>query len=353
MADTKKILVIEDNEEVRENLEEILELHGYNVHGAQNGKIGVEQAIADPPDLILCDVMMPELDGFGVLNILSNKATTAHIPFIFLTAKSDKTDIRRGMNLGADDYITKPFYKDELLQVIETRMAKVERLRKATRSDANQLSSFINEARGFQELEKLSEQHQLRDYPAKKAFFEEGEYPRYLFQVKSGKVKVFKTNENGKEFIINVLKAGDFFGYTALIQDAPYSFSAAALDDSEVSQIPKEAFTELLFGNRDVSSRLIKMLADNVAEKEQQLLDLAYNSVRKRVADTLVYLYDKYQQDGRDQFHILREDLAQIVGTAKESVIRMLSEFRADGYIDIRDGGIVILEREKLKNMYA
>jgi len=212
MADTKKILVIEDNEEVRENLEEILELHGYNVHGAQNGKIGVEQAIADPPDLILCDVMMPELDGFGVLNILSKKATTAHIPFIFLTAKSDKTDIRRGMNLGADDYITKPFYKDELLQVIETRMAKVERLRKATRSDANQLSSFINEARGFQELEKLSEQHQLRDYPAKKAFFEEGEYPRYLFQVKSGKVKVFKTNENGKEFIINVLKAGDFFG---------------------------------------------------------------------------------------------------------------------------------------------
>lgn len=349
----KKILVIEDNEEVRENLEEILELQGYEVEGAPNGKTGVEKALSNPPDLILCDVMMPELDGFGVLNILSKKATTAHVPFIFLTAKSEKTDIRRGMNLGADDYITKPFYKDELLQVVETRLAKVDRLRKATQPDANQLTAFINEARGFQELERLSEQHQSKEYPAKKIFFEEGDYPRYLFQVKTGKIKIYKTNENGKEFIINVLKNDDFFGYTALIQDAPYTFSAAAMEDSEVSVIPKEAFTDLLFGNRDVSSRLIKMLADNVAEKEQKLLDLAYNSVRKRVADALVYLYDKYQQDGRDQFHILREDLAQIVGTAKESVIRMLSEFKSDGYIDIREGGIVILDRDRLKNMYA
>ena len=120
----KKILVIEDNEEVRENLEEILELYGYDVDSAADGKIGVEKALKSPPDLILCDVMMPRLDGFGVLNILSKKSTTANVPFIFLTAKAEKTDFRRGMNLGADDYITKPFFKDELLAVIETRLKK-------------------------------------------------------------------------------------------------------------------------------------------------------------------------------------------------------------------------------------
>ncbi|MCB0555688.1 MAG: response regulator, partial [Phaeodactylibacter sp.] len=126
----KKILVIEDNGEVRENLEEILELSGYEVASAEDGKEGVEKALSNPPDLILCDVMMPHLDGFGVLNILSKKSSTANVPFIFLTAKAEKSDFRRGMNLGADDYITKPFYKDELLDVIETRLRKSEQLRK-------------------------------------------------------------------------------------------------------------------------------------------------------------------------------------------------------------------------------
>ena len=110
----KKILVIEDNGEVRENLEEILELSGYDVLTAEDGKVGVEKALTDPPDLILCDVMMPHLDGFGVLNILSKKSSTANVPFIFLTAKAEKSDFRRGMNLGADDYITKPFHLAEL-----------------------------------------------------------------------------------------------------------------------------------------------------------------------------------------------------------------------------------------------
>ena len=125
----KKILVIEDNEEVRETLAEILELSGYQVDTAKDGAIGARKALDAPPDIILCDVMMPKLDGFGVLNILSKKQETADIPFVFLTAKADKNDFRRGMNLGADDYITKPFYKDELLQVIETRLKKSERLK--------------------------------------------------------------------------------------------------------------------------------------------------------------------------------------------------------------------------------
>jgi CheY-like chemotaxis protein len=119
-----KLLVIEDNPDVRENIQEILELAGYDVAVAENGKAGVKRANEFNPDLIICDIMMPELDGYGVLNILTKNPTTAAIPFIFLTAKSEKDDFRKGMSLGADDYITKPFDETDLLNTIEKRIKK-------------------------------------------------------------------------------------------------------------------------------------------------------------------------------------------------------------------------------------
>ncbi len=207
----KRILVIEDNQEVRENLEEILELYGYEVVVAEDGKVGVDKAMECDPDLILCDVMMPRLDGFGVLNILGRKSETASIPFIFLTAKAEKADFRRGMNLGADDYIAKPFYKDELLSVIETRLKKSQKLKQQFDGTAQGLSAFINEAKGYEALKKLSDDRKIKTYKKRDLVFEEGDYPRYLFFVNSGTVKLFKTNEHGKEYIINICKKGDFF----------------------------------------------------------------------------------------------------------------------------------------------
>src|SRR5437868_6057443 len=100
---SKLILLIEDNREVRENTAEILELSNYKVITAQNGKEGVKLAQGNKPDLIICDIMMPELDGYGVLHMLSNNSRTGTIPFIFLTAKAEKSDYRRGMTMGADD----------------------------------------------------------------------------------------------------------------------------------------------------------------------------------------------------------------------------------------------------------
>ncbi len=346
----KKILVIEDNEEVRENLEEILELSGYQVQSAEDGKVGVEKALTDPPHLILCDVMMPHLDGFGVLNILSKKSATANVPFIFLTAKTEKSDFRRGMNLGADDYVTKPFYKDELLDVIETRLKKSERLKKQFDKTERGLSAFINEAKGYEELRKLSDERKTKHYKRRDLIFEEGDYPRYLYFVKSGKAKVFKTNDDGKEYIIEIAKSGDFFGYLDLIKEEKYTESAAAMEETEISLIPKEDFSKLLNANRDVASQLIKMLASNVTEKEEQLLNLAYNSVRRRVADAILLLHKK---QGEGNITILRDDLARIVGTAKESVIRMLTEFKEDGYIEVIDGAIKIVDPEGLRNMHA
>ena len=122
MNKMKKILLIEDNLDIREVTTDILKLSGYNVITAENGYIGVEMAKAMIPDLILCDIMMPELDGYGTLKALSENTTTASIPFIFLSAKSEKIDMPIGITLVADDYLTKPFSLKELLDVIESRL---------------------------------------------------------------------------------------------------------------------------------------------------------------------------------------------------------------------------------------
>ncbi|MEH2025163.1 EAL domain-containing response regulator [Nostoc sp.] len=118
------ILIIEDEEAVRENILDLLEAEDFETLAAANGRIGVDLAISEVPDLILCDVMMPEIDGYGVLTALRQDPSTAIIPFIFLTAKSAKSDFRQGMDMGADDYITKPFTRAELLSAIINRLQK-------------------------------------------------------------------------------------------------------------------------------------------------------------------------------------------------------------------------------------
>jgi DNA-binding NarL/FixJ family response regulator len=122
MKENKKILVIEDEPEMRRNLATILRLENFQPLTAENGRAGLESVRANKPDLILCDVMMPELDGYGVIAALRADAETVAIPFIFLTAKGEKPDIRAGMNLGADDYLTKPVGKADLLAAIRSRL---------------------------------------------------------------------------------------------------------------------------------------------------------------------------------------------------------------------------------------
>jgi DNA-binding NarL/FixJ family response regulator len=120
----KKILVIEDEPEMRRNLLTILKLEQFHAIGAENGRAGIELARREKPDVILCDVMMPEFDGHAVLQALRADETLLTTPFIFLTAKGEKRDVRDGMNLGADDYLTKPVAKADLLNAIQSRLAR-------------------------------------------------------------------------------------------------------------------------------------------------------------------------------------------------------------------------------------
>lgn len=347
-----KILIIEDNTEVRENLSEILELSGYEVSAAENGKVGVEVALNDVPDLILCDIMMPELDGFGVLRILSKNPKVANIPFIFLTAKAEKEDFRRGMGLGADDYITKPFDDVELLDTIEMRLKKSEKLRSSFDGSTESVNQFFREAKAQSEMLQLTENRESRQYRTRDEIYREGQNARWLFFVSSGRVKTYQTNDYGKEFITHLYGAGEFFGYLPLLQEKPYADSAAAVEDAEIMLIPREDFINLMHSSRDIASNLIKILAGQVVENEHLLLQLAYGSVRDKVAATLATLFHKYKDDDdKAKLSLLREDLASMAGIAKETIIRTLSDFKEEGLIDIVDHEIIIKDVEKLENL--
>lgn len=347
----KKILVIEDNLEVRENICEILELSSYEPLEAENGLVGVEKALKNQPDLILCDIMMPELDGYGVLHILSKKPATADIPFIFLTAKSEKSDFRKGMQLGADDYITKPFTNLDLLNTVEMRLKKSDRIKKAFDGTVKGLSAFIDEARGMKELRQLSENQEVRSYRKKDFIYQEGELPRRLYFVNSGVVKTYRTNDFGKEYITDIYQTGSFFGHLALLQNSNYHETAMAMENTVLSFISKDDFLKLLHNDRDFSAAFVKMLSSNVEEKEEKLLSLAYQSIRKRVAEVLVELNDKNTTASPTEINILRDDLARMVGTAKESVIRNLTDFKNEKLIKIEHGTITILDADKLANL--
>lgn len=349
----KKILLIEDNTDILDNTSEILELGGYRVFTAENGKLGVEAALAHRPDLIICDVMMPVLDGYGVFHLVRKNPELAGIPFIFLTARTERSDMRKGMELGADDYITKPYSDTELLTAVESQFTKMERLKETLLSESRGTVSLSEALTADQALRELVSHGITNRYKRKQPIFREGNHPQYLFYLQQGKAKVFKTSEEGKDLTVGLYTQGDYIGYIALLEEAPYQVSAEALEDTEITLITRSDFLELVHTHRDVSKRFFQLVAKNNNEKADQLVRLAYNSLRKRVANTLLILRKKYDTGSGDPFtiHIGREELANLAGTATESLIRTLTDFRHDKLIDIREGSIRILNEKKLADM--
>ncbi len=159
----KKILVIEDEETLRTNIVQILELEDFLTIEANNGFLGIKLAQEHLPDLILCDVMMPEIDGYSVLTALRQNPTTASIPFIFTTAKASKADLRQGMNLGADDYLTKPITADELLSAISTRFERQATLSQNCVAELKQVGEQLHHLIHYDSLTNLPNQFLLRE----------------------------------------------------------------------------------------------------------------------------------------------------------------------------------------------
>ncbi|MEE4256822.1 MAG: response regulator [Bacteroidales bacterium] len=344
----KKILVIEDDRIMRENMAELLELVGYDVAIAKEGKEGVEKAQNLLPDLIICDIKMPVLDGYGVLHILSKNPETSGIPFIFVTAKTERKDLRKGMEMGADDYLTKPFEDTELLKAVETRLSKSAIVKKDYSNNAEGIHEFINEANILVSLKKASKKKELQVYESKELICKAGDYPRFIFFIESGRVKTYRMNADGKELISNTYEAGDFFGYQPVLEERTYDESAMALESSKVLKILKEDFLSLIYKNRDVAHKLIKIISKNLSQKEDELIHMAYDSVRKRVA---IKLRELIPLEGDNTVTISRTDLAAMVGTTTETLVRTLSELKDLDIIDTDTHNIILLDRKKLDEL--
>ena len=346
------ILVIDDNKDIRENTAEILDLAGYKTFTAENGKKGVEIALREKPSLIVCDIMMPELDGYGVLHLIRKNPETEHIPFIFLTAKSERTDFRKGMDMGADDYITKPFEDLELLTAVEMRLKKSAIITHNYETGFHGFNQFLSDIKDTSLASRLSEKYDQEDYERRQTLYNEGKHPRFLFYLIRGKVKCFRTNQDGKEYITDLYSDGDFIGYSALLENSSYEDSAVVIEDAEVLAIPKDDFLQMVYNDIGIASKFIHIISKNVKEKEERLLGLAYNSLRKRVATALVNIANKFNlEDLHKPIEISREEIAQYVGTATESLIRTLSDFKSEKLIDIKNGKIILTHSDRLKNM--
>ncbi|WP_394772023.1 response regulator [Mucilaginibacter sp.] len=345
----KKILIIEDNTDIRENIAEILELADYAVLEAGNGKIGVEVAIKELPDLVLCDIMMPELDGYGVLYLLNKHPETMAIPLVFLTAKAEMADLRKGMDLGADDYLTKPFDDMELLHAIEGRLKKRETQQRFYNNSLDKLHTLFGKRDGLEELKKIIDERKDRLFKKNQVIYYEGDKGHGLFLVLKGRVKTIKACDD-RELMTGVYAADHYLGIQAVLANEPYGDTAIAIEDSILCQLPKDNVENLLNLYPDIAREFIKLLSNDIKEKEEQLLQLAYFSVRKRMAETILRLYGEDEDQARS-FKITRQDLASMAGMAIESVSRTLADFRTEGLIEKKGSNISLLDPDRLRKM--
>ena len=251
------------------------------------------------------------------------------------------------MELGADDYLTKPFDKAELLSAITGRLNRFQHLKPQYDATAQGLGEFLDDARTVGNLSSLSADRKAHAIRRKQNIYLEGDEPTRVYFVQAGRVKTVKTTDGGKELITGFYGPGEFFGYLPLLQHTAHADSAVAVDDAELVYIPKDDFTQLLLRSPEVGQQFIRLLAGRVSERETQLLAMAYSSIRRRVADTLLRLHEQAGPDGGIQY--TRDDMAAMVGTAPESLIRTLSEFKADGLIEVTPKNVRVLEPEKLR----
>lgn len=343
-----KILFIEDDKVLRENTAELLEIANYEVITAHNGQVGIRLAKSENPDVVVCDIMMPEMDGYAVLKALSENEDTQNTPFIFLSAKTEHSDIRKGMNLGADDYLTKPFEEEELIGAIESRLAKMAILNKRKDSLAalpkKQAHHFVNLRDYIREFEQTS-------YKKGEEVYRQGQQNNRFFMVENGVIKTHRMDERGKELITSICKEDDFFGSISFSKNTSYEETATAMEMTKVYSIFKDELKQILIKNKDLAFELIDFMDDNIEETKEQLLEMAYGSVRKKTANTILMFSQNIRKFPMKSIRISRSDLASVAGMAPESLIRTLADFKKESYIEIEGRNIVLLDVEGLKRI--
>jgi CRP-like cAMP-binding protein/CheY-like chemotaxis protein len=341
-----RILLIDDDQAFLKMTSEVLNVAGYDVDFAADGKTGVIMAQATHPDLILCDIQMMELDGFGVLKILSKENDTASIPFIFISSQNDGASIRKGLFHGGDDFLIKPIQSSELIDAIEKRLNRIQ-LWKSSSNEKMDNKFFKNKPIGIF-LSDFFANRKLKALKKKDKLYYENDFANHTYYLISGKIKTIKTDSYGKEYVTDIFLPGKLLGFLPIQENGEHRETAVAMEPSVIAVVPKHEFVDYLKQEPSFSFAIMQLMSENIAEKENRMLQLAYATVKERVAETLLYFHN--EQDAPSPIAgISRDDLASIVGTTKESLVRALSEFKKDGSIKALSKSIAINDVKTLR----
>lgn len=347
----KSILIIEDDDVLRENTKEILELSNFRIFCAENGKQGIEKALEYLPDLILCDILMPVMDGYGVLEYLSNNSLTKNIPFLFISAKSDLSEIRLGMNLGADDYITKPFKEKELINAINKRINKFESIKKSYSKESKIISQNIR----ITSLEDFKKLLQLKGdkfrFQKRHTIYYEDDNANFVYLLERGIVKTVKIDYEGKELITALYKEGNFFGLTSFKSSSRYDETAVTLNNVLGYRFSSKDFREIINFNPELMLDIAEVLSNNLSNLKKHLLEMAYSSVLKKTTQTILKFAQNIPENPQKITNITRNELAHIAGISTESFIRGLSQLRKKNFIEIDGRDIKILDFDQLERI--
>lgn len=344
----KKVLLIEDDRIVRENTSEILTLANYQAICAENGKKGVELANKHIPDIIICDILMPVLDGYGVLQIISKNPALEHIPFIFLTAKTHQDDLRKGMELGADDYIYKPFEESELLRAIETRLKRVEAFENKGAVNTSSKDFEYRSLKSIKNIDQFLSKKKVYSYQQGETIYCNSNRSNHLFLIKKGLVKTYKINELGKELNIAYYTDEQYFGYLSFLKHEPHFENSKAVKNTQLYKISKDEISAIVNNNHHIIYDFIDLLTTSLIASNNKLVLLAYGSVRKKTAVTLLNLLDTFPAKSDNKLQISRLDLANSIGIAKETLTRTLHDFKEEALIELEPKGVKIINKEKL-----
>ncbi len=342
------ILLIEDNPEIRESMAEILTLSGYDIFKASNGKLGLSIARTEKPDLIICDVVMPELDGFGVLSLLAKDPSTQSIPFIFLTSKLEGQDLRKGMNLGADDYLTKPFELSELLQTIELRLQKAT-VRQAPQK-AESLANPVGSNEKYQkQFEDWSQQFEERIFSPEQVIMAAASHPVFLYRMTEGVVLLQQEATMDRHYIREILPPPTLLGFAAFCRQEAQSEQIVALNQVKAQLIPTQAMTQYLQKEPAIMQYFLQMLAAQILNQQKIQAAYAFASVRKKVALSLSRLHKVFADQ---EIEFSRERLASFASVSRGALMRVLAEFREDGLISTDNSKLQILAPETLDQIF-
>lgn len=345
----KKVLIIENEKLLRENIVELLEIADYEVRSAPNGKVGLRSAHSFSPDIIVCDIAMPEMDGYSVLEKLTENEGTHHIPFIFLSSKAEKNEMRKGMNMGADDYLTKPFDEEELLGAVASRLAKVHLLKENWKQIQQEAEAGVHDLDGLKKF--IYDHGTYFSIHKNEPIFGRGDRGNYVYLIERGAVRSYRVNEEGKEIATGLTSDNDLFGFLCIARDGTYTESAIALNDTTAYGISKGTFRALIEKNPKMALAMIELLADTISHRNSYVLKIAYESVRRKTAETILCFARVLHSAPGEALKIARSDLASVAGIATETLSRTLNDFKKEGLIDIEHRNIRLLQIDELANM--